>query len=357
MKKSVVALAVMALGVTSVHAAEIYNKDGNKLDLYGKVKAVHSWTDGNNADETYARLGFRGETQINDQLTGYGQFESQFDAAKAEGSQNGVKTRLAFAGLDYGHDVSFDYGRNYGIAYDVGAYTDTLSEFGGDSFEDADRFLTSRTSGVATLRTKNLFGAVDGLSVGAQFQGKGDVNSEDPAKPNLTKQHGNGYGFSLGYDNIADSGVSAIAAYTKSSITAAQKKGNTDGIWDGENAEFWGAGLKYDANAIYVATMYGESHNLLLNTREKNSQGVPQDADKAQHFEAMAAYVFDFGLRPNVGYVHTRDNNNNDLTEYVALGTDYYFNKNMVADVGYKINLLDGKDGDNKVVAGLTYQF
>ncbi|MDM2901724.1 porin [Citrobacter sp. Cpo037] len=357
MKKSVVALAVMALGVTSVHAAEIYNKDGNKLDLYGKVKAVHSWTDGNNADETYARLGFRGETQINDQLTGYGQFESQFDASKAEGSQNGVKTRLAFAGLDYGHDVSFDYGRNYGIAYDVGAYTDTLSEFGGDSFEDADRFLTSRTSGVATLRTKNLFGAVDGLSVGAQFQGKGDANSEDPAKPNLTKQHGNGYGFSLGYDNIADSGVSAIAAYTKSSITAAQKKGNTDGIWDGENAEFWGAGLKYDANAIYVATMYGESHNLLLNTREKNSQGVPQDADKAQHFEAMAAYVFDFGLRPNVGYVHTRDNNNNDLTEYVALGTDYYFNKNMVADVGYKINLLDGKDGDNKVVAGLTYQF
>ena len=52
----------MALGVTSVHAAEIYNKDGNKLDLYGKVKAAHSWTDGTNADETYARLGFRGET-------------------------------------------------------------------------------------------------------------------------------------------------------------------------------------------------------------------------------------------------------------------------------------------------------
>lgn len=42
MKKSAMALAVMVLGVTSVHAAEIYNKDGNKLDLYGKVKAVHS---------------------------------------------------------------------------------------------------------------------------------------------------------------------------------------------------------------------------------------------------------------------------------------------------------------------------
>lgn len=177
--------------------------------------------------------------------------------------------------------------------------------------------------------------AVDGLNVGAQYQGQDDTNS-DPSK-----QHGNGYGFSLVYDNIADSGISAIAAYTNSSVTAQQKQKG----WNGENAEFWGAGLKYDANAIYVATMYGESHNLI------------QDADKAEHFEAMAAYVFDFGLRPNVAYVHARDNNNNDLTEYVALGTDYYFNKNIVADVGYKINLLDGKDSDNQVAAGLTYQF
>lgn len=45
-------------------------------------------------------------------------------------------------------------------------------------------------------------------------------------------------------------------------------------------------------------------------------------------------------------------NNNTDKTEYVALNFDYYFNKNMVADVGYKINLLDGKNDDNQVVAG-----
>ncbi|TKV24865.1 porin [Citrobacter sp. wls613] len=335
MKKTAVALAVMALGVTSVHAAEIHNKDGNKLDLYGKVKAVHTWTDGTDADGTYARLGFRGETQINDQLTGYGHFESQFDAAGAEGSQDGIKTRLAFAGLDYGHDVSFDYGRNYGVAYDVGSYTDVLSEFGGDSYENTDCFLTTRTSGVATLRTKNLFGAVDGVNLAAQYQGQDDTDA-DPAK-----QHGNGYGFSLGYDNIADSGVSAIAAYSTSAVTAEQKQQG----WEGDNAEFWGAGLKYDANAVYVATMYGESHNLI------------QNANKAQHFEAMAAYVFDFGLRPNVAYVHSRDTDNTDLTEYVALGTDYYFNKNIVADVGYKFNLLNGQDGDNEVVAGLTYQF
>lgn len=333
MKKSVVALALIAL-VSSAQAAEIYNKDGNKLDLYGKVKAAHGWSGVENSDETYARLGFRGETQINDKLTGFGQFESQFDAANAEGSQNGVNTRLAFAGLDYGHNVSFDYGRNYGIAYDVGAYTDTLSEFGGDSYESTDGFLTGRASGVATLRTSNLFGLADGVSLGAQYQGQDDTD----AKPE--KQHGTGYGFSAGLDNIGDSGVGAIVAYSTSAITADQKN---SGHWEGKNAEFYGAGLKYDANRVYVATMAGESHNLL------------KDANEAKHFEAMAAYVTDFGLRPNVAYVHARTNDNKDAVEYVALGSDYYFNKNLVADVGYKIDLAE--NSDNAVVAGLTYQF
>ena len=41
MKKSTLALVVMGIVASasaSVQAAEIYNKDGNKLDVYGKVK-------------------------------------------------------------------------------------------------------------------------------------------------------------------------------------------------------------------------------------------------------------------------------------------------------------------------------
>ncbi|MCV4563081.1 hypothetical protein RNO13_12995, partial [Escherichia coli] len=42
MKKSTLALVVMGIVASaSVQAAEIYNKDGNKLDVYGKVKAMH----------------------------------------------------------------------------------------------------------------------------------------------------------------------------------------------------------------------------------------------------------------------------------------------------------------------------
>ncbi|MBK4693598.1 porin, partial [Enterobacter cloacae] len=46
--------------------------DGNKLDLYGKVDGLHYFSDddGADGDQTYMRLGFKGETQVNDQLTG-----------------------------------------------------------------------------------------------------------------------------------------------------------------------------------------------------------------------------------------------------------------------------------------------
>ncbi len=44
----------------SVQAAEIYNKDGNKLDVYGKVKAMHymSDNDSKDGDQSYIRFGF-----------------------------------------------------------------------------------------------------------------------------------------------------------------------------------------------------------------------------------------------------------------------------------------------------------
>ncbi len=73
MKSKVLALLIPALlAAGAAHAAEVYNKDGNKLDLYGKVDGLHYFSDNSakDGDQSYARLGFKGETQINDQLTG-----------------------------------------------------------------------------------------------------------------------------------------------------------------------------------------------------------------------------------------------------------------------------------------------
>ena len=191
MKRNILAVVIPALlAAGAANAAEIYNKDGNKLDLYGKVDGLHYFSKdkGYDGDQTYVRFGFKGETQINDQLTGFGQWEYEFKGNRAESQGSSKdKTRLAFAGLKFGDYGSIDYGRNYGVAYDIGAWTDVLPEFGGDTWTQTDVFMTGRTTGVATYRNNDFFGLVDGLNFAAQYQGKND-------RTDVTEANGDGFG-------------------------------------------------------------------------------------------------------------------------------------------------------------------
>ena len=367
MKLKLVAVAVTSLlAAGAVNAAEVYNKDANKLDIYGKVHAQHYFSDdnGSDGDKTYARLGFKGETQINDQLVGFGQWEYEFKGNRAESQGSSKdKTRLAFAGLKFGDYGSIDYGRNYGVAYDIGAWTDVLPEFGGDTWTQTDVFMTGRTTGVATYRNNDFFGLVDGLNFAAQYQGKND-------RDNLKEANGDGFGLSTTYEY---EGFGVGATYAKSDRTDKQSVGNSSFMASGKNAEVWAAGLKYDANNIYLATTYSETRNMT----PYGDSGV---ANKTQNFEVTAQYQFDFGLRPAVSFLMSKgrdlhaaggaDNpagvDDKDLVKYADVGATYYFNKNMSTYVDYKINLLDEDDSfyaangistDDIVALGLVYQF
>ncbi|MBK0096386.1 porin OmpC [Erwinia sp. S63] len=376
MKKSTLALVVSALALTSAaHAAEVYNKDGNKLDFYGRVKAEHYFSDAdsNNGDKSYVRIGFKGQTQINDLMTGYGQWEYQYNVNNSEGSDAnaGNKTRLGFAGLKFGQYGSIDYGRNYGVLYDVEAWTDVFPEFGGDGTARSDNFMTQRTTGVATYRNSNFFGLVDGLRFALQYQGKNDDKtangrgaSSTGGSPDGTRQNGDGYGASLGY-TIGDTGVSLMTAITSSNTTLAQKNRVYGG---GDKADSWGAGLKYDANSVYLAAIYTETRNMTPFSGTYQGSSISGAANKAQNIELVAQYQFDFGLRPSIGYVQTKgkDMENGigdaDLVKYIDVGATYYFNKNMSTFVDYKINQLDDNNklninNDDIVAVGLTYQF
>ncbi|MGY0159529.1 porin OmpC [Edwardsiella tarda] len=377
MKRNILAVVIPALLVAgAANAAEMYNKDGNKVSLYGKVDARHVFSSdkSEDGDATYARFGFKGETQINSELTGYGQWEYNFQANNSEDSdpaigQEGNKTRLGFAGLKYGEFGSLDYGRNYGVVYDVEAWTDVLPVFGGDSYTYTDNFMNGRTNGVATYRNNGFFGLVDGLNVALQYQGKnGNSDESNNGRDKLSKQNGDGFGMSASYD--LGWGVSAAAAFSSSNRTLDQKRGylkpNTSGVATGDKAQAWTTGLKYDANNVYVAAMYAET----LNMTPYGNGGI---ANKTQNFEAVAQYQFDFGLRPSIAYLQSKGkqlgtaaNVDKDLVKYLDLGSYYYFNKNMSAYVDYKINLLDGNDAfykdngistDNIVGVGMIYQF
>ena len=66
MKHRVLAVVIPALMVlaNSSQAAEIYNQDGNKLDLHFKIDGLHYLSDNDNSDgdHSYVRGGFSGET-------------------------------------------------------------------------------------------------------------------------------------------------------------------------------------------------------------------------------------------------------------------------------------------------------
>ena len=333
MKRNILAVIVPALLVAgTANAAEIYNKDGNKVDLYGKAVGLHYFSKdngvnsyGGNGDKTYARLGFKGETQINSDLTGYGQWEYNFQGNNSEGAdaQTGNKTRLAFAGLKYADVGSFDYGRNYGVVYDALGYTDMLPEFGGDTAY-SDDFFVGRVGGVATYRNSNFFGLVDGLNFAVQYLGK---NERDTAR----RSNGDGVGGSISYEY---EGFGIVGAY--------------------------GA-----ADRTNLAANYGETRNATpITNKFTNTSGF---ANKTQDVLLVAQYQFDFGLRPSIAYTKSKAKDvegigDVDLVNYFEVGATYYFNKNMSTYVDYIINQIDsdnklGVGSDDTVAVGIVYQF
>ncbi|MBA2814930.1 porin [Candidatus Pantoea persica] len=363
MKRNILAVVIPALlaAGTANAAIEIYNKDGNKLDLYGKAAGLH-YLSIDDDDKSYVHFGFKGETQINDQLTGYGQWEYNVQANNSEGSdtQNGNRTLLGFAGLKFGNAGSIDYGRNYGVVYDAISWTDILPEFGGNSGY-SDNFMNGRSADLLTYRNKDFFGLVDGWDFAAQYQFQNK-------RTGIRSANGDGWGLSTSYTSPIGLGI--VGAYSNSERTYEQSAGVADSIGDmvgqGKHAENWGTAIKYDANNLHLAAYYGETRNSTPFTLT-TTDSTTSFANKAQNIELVAQYQFDSGLRPSIAYVQSKGKyiegvGDADLVKYIDVGATYYFNKNMSTYIDYQINQLDydkslGLNTGDTLAVGLVYQF
>ncbi|ECH1172743.1 phosphoporin PhoE, partial [Salmonella enterica subsp. enterica] len=154
-------------------------------------------------------------------------------------------------------------------------------------------------------------------------------------------------------------------------------------------AEVWTAGLKYDANNIYLAATYAQTRNMqwvdinkdpasklytaavcgdvTTTDKEDNTPDCGLFTRKTENYEIVAQYMFDFGLQPSIAYLQSKAKDTGkygdvDLVKYVDVGATYNFNKNMSAYVDYKINLLKdnnpaGLSTENLVATGLVYEF
>ena len=148
MKIKLLALSIPALlGATAAQAAEIYNKDGSKLDLNGRAVGMYYGSDDQEirGDASYLRFGLKGETALGNNLTGLGEFEYNLPTAGSDEDE----LRLGYAGIRHDSFGTLTYGRQDGLMGMVNDYTDVLPEWGGDGLgKNTEVFGTGRTNGL-----------------------------------------------------------------------------------------------------------------------------------------------------------------------------------------------------------------
>ncbi|MGL5345603.1 MAG: porin [Plesiomonas sp.] len=389
MKRTVLAAMIPAmLMATAANAAVIYDQNNNKLDLYGSVTGDYHFASNHNADmyqrgdQSYARLGLKGTTQINNNLQGFGHVEYNL-ATNQDSNFNGPsQLRLAYVGLKDDRYGSISYGRNWGVSYDVTGYTDVLPEWGEDtqgympeatnnySGSAPTLFGNGRSDGVLQYRNN-----WDNFNLALQLLAPNDSYDGDSSNHNYSRmvENGTGYGIAMSYD--LDMGVTLGATYNNARKSDWQK----ENIANDKNAQLWSLGAKYDANNVYAAINYTQTKNQMAYSMNPlgdastvaNNSSVNEFASTSQAVFAVAQYNFDNGLTPSIGYAQgwLRHPNgyvgNQDYSKYVDLALTYNFNSNMNAFVDYKINLLDNNEytatnalyTNNVAAVGLQYTF
>ncbi|WMY96271.1 MAG: porin [Arsenophonus sp.] len=451
MKRNILAIVIPVLLAGTVHAAEIYNKDGDTLDIYGKVDVHHLFSKNSSieeSDDSRVHIGIKGETQISDKLSGFGRFEWDAKTNKSE-DDNKNRNLIAYAGLKFSDFGSLDYGRNYGLLHDIKAWTEVLPLHSGNSTYQVDSYMNSHNRNLLTYRSNDFFGLFDGLNFALQYQRKNTENNKLGVE-NAFKNNGDGFGISANYD--IGWGVMLGGGYVKSNsgihdhntsndattdnvnlnvfktneshesnqlsnksnessnksnepnkANESNKSNKSNEIKDTNNVnvlntnentlknhsedvkktensinkdvEAWNIGLKYDANNLYVAALYGETHHNMSNLSGKlDTVNITQKANATENIEVVAQYLFDdISLKPSISYVQSKgkdfinvnDAKKEDLTKYISLGAFYYFNKHLTAVVDYKINLMHSNDftkkyginKDNVFGLGLVYKF
>ena len=369
MKKTLLALAVPALlAASAANAATVYEKDGQKFAVWGRVQtsllndAAAAFDGDTTTSETtlvgLGRLRLEGSTAINNQWKAIAKAEWQVAAENSDNDAKEVKDAsgnvigttskdngkfqarhvyLGFDGAQYGKII---VGQTDTAYYDAIAATDMFNQWG----SSANGYL-GRQEGQVIY--SNTWGGFHG---GASYQfaddtAKAEVGSKaDTNYVNVGKLD-YGYAANLGY-NFAQ-GFGLTAGLSKSKFA---KSGTVADVDKDDWAVSGSYGVAGEAG-FYGAAMYNQTK------LESQSNSV-----KYQGYELIGIYRLENNVSFLGGYNFREVTDSDyasvakaDTTDEYLVGVGYDFTSNVLGWVEYAADQIDGND--DRFAATLQYNF
>lgn len=343
MQKTLIAMTLTTLLAASANAATVFDKDGQKFDVYGRLQGkIYDKTAAAEEKSTLkgdARFGLKGSQAIVDGLSGIAKGEWQI-ASEAEDASK-FTTRDAYVGLDGSEKGTLIFGRTHTAYYDVLAVTDYFNEWG-----DAGNAYTGRQDGQVIYH-----GAWNGFSAAASYQffdSTADYTSGSSSEvitiiKDAEKDYG--YGATLGYSFPVK--VSLLGGLSKDAF----KTKTTKQSWDKND---WALGASYGVvgeAGLYAAALYNQS----------KIEGPAAEAD-GTGYEFMAIYRLPSNVSFLGGYNKLEWDAKQgavgadaDLVDEYLLGAQYDITSQFMAFAEYAINQVDGVD--DRWTLALQYTF
>ncbi|MEZ9476111.1 porin [Vibrio splendidus] len=343
MNKTMIALAVSAAALaTGANAAELYNQDGNSVEMGGRAEARLSMKDGKAEDKTRIRLNFLGKVEIQDGLYGVGFYEGEFTTAEDGGSTDNndgdITNRYTYAGLG-GTFGEVTYGKNEGALGVITDFTDIMAYHGNSA---ADKLAVAD-------RSDNM------LSYKGQFQ---DFNLKASYRFADRSENGNGDFVDNGKDGYSLSGIYAIGE-TGVKLGA--------GYADQDKSNEYMLSGSYTMGDLYFAGVFTDGEKQQNNGTNDLNSSVDYTG-----YELAAAYTL--GQTVFSSTYNNAETDSETSADNIAIDATYYFKPNFRGYVSYNFNLISkgdkigsvdtsasgiatSADAEDEIALGLRYDF
>ncbi|MDD2342654.1 MAG: porin [Tolumonas sp.] len=334
MKKTLLAVVTSSLFAASANAAVVFDKDGQQVDVYGRVEydagQINYQTANTAKAENFggdgtARLGVNGKWATGYDASLIGKLEWDASAEAAEGSK--FDNRYAWAGADFGNGVQVTAGHLANPYAQLADLTDLFNLYG-DVVAYGD--IASRLDDAF-----NVSYAADGWDMRAaySFADANKVGTKPTATTSVSKD---AFAFSEGY-TFSDIGLKVVGAYQQADFDT-----TTSSSVVNKNTQY-SLGFGYTYDAFYLGADYG---------RVQNESDVATAKDNV--LEVAATYKVD-ALTFLAGFNQRDPLAGTDTVKEYVLGTQYDITAKAKAYAEYRIQ--DVANADDTYGVGIQYNF